>query len=424
MNIHPQAPIEAPARVAGIALGATLGNRQATLEEAIRHLDGSHGCTVLRVSSWFETEPVGGPAGQPPFLNGALLALTTLQPLDLMANLLRIEASLGRVRKEKDGPRTLDLDLVFLDGLVLDWPDLQLPHPRFPERRFVVAPLAQIAPGWRHPVTGTTITAMLGRLDGMRITNSHPGGELLGTTAVVLGASKGIGKAIAEELARAGAQVICHGRDATLLEATCRFCRLWGVKSWPICLDLRTPGAALALVNKAEEIGGPADIWVQNAGADILTGDGPGWSLDEKLRSLFEVDARGTLEGCRAVGERMRRRGKGAIITMGWDQADCGMAGDSGQLFGLIKGGVMALTKSLAASLSPEVRVNGVAPGWVRTSWGENASETWQKRAIAETLLGRWGTPSDIAQAVRFLAGPQSGWITGQILRVNGGATR
>jgi 3-oxoacyl-[acyl-carrier protein] reductase len=109
---------------------------------------------------------------------------------------------------------------------------------------------------------------------------------------------------------------------------------------------------------------------------------------------------------------------------MGWDQAETGMEGDSGKLFGLIKGGVMSLTKALARHYSPAVRVNCVAPGWVKTSWGEKAPDGWQRRAIAETPLGRWGTPEDIARAVRFLAGPRAEWITGQILRVNGGAVR
>jgi 3-oxoacyl-[acyl-carrier protein] reductase len=136
------------------------------------------------------------------------------------------------------------------------------------------------------------------------------------------------------------------------------------------------------------------------------------------------VDARGTLEAARSIAGKMRARGQGSIITVGWDQAETGMEGDSGQLFGLIKGGVMALTKALAKHFAPEVRVNCVAPGWVKTAWGARASQAWQKRAIAETPLGRWGNPNDIAKAVRFLAGPESAWITGQILRINGGAVR
>ena len=100
------------------------------------------------------------------------------------------------------------------------------------------------------------------------------------------------------------------------------------------------------------------------------------------------------------------------------------MEGDSGELFAATKGAVMAFTRSLARSLAPSVRANCVAPGWVRTKWGAGASEQWQKRAIRESVLGRWGTPADIAAAVRFLVSPDAGFVTGQVVAVNGGFRR
>jgi NAD(P)-dependent dehydrogenase (short-subunit alcohol dehydrogenase family) len=120
----------------------------------------------------------------------------------------------------------------------------------------------------------------------------------------------------------------------------------------------------------------------------------------------------------------MKAVGGGVIINMGWDQAETGMAGDSGQLFAAAKGAVMAFTKSLALDLAPEVRVNCLAPGWIKTAWGEAASQTWQDRAVRETPLGRWGTPEDVAKVARWLASPAAAFLTGQIVRVNGGAVR
>ena len=120
----------------------------------------------------------------------------------------------------------------------------------------------------------------------------------------------------------------------------------------------------------------------------------------------------------------MKRQGRGVILTMGWDQADTGMAGDSGQLFGAVKGAVMAFTKSLALDLAPAVRVNCLAPGWIRTAWGEHASSAWQQRVLAETPAARWGTPDDVAQTARWLVSPAAQFITGQIIRINGGAVR
>jgi NAD(P)-dependent dehydrogenase (short-subunit alcohol dehydrogenase family) len=98
------------------------------------------------------------------------------------------------------------------------------------------------------------------------------------------------------------------------------------------------------------------------------------------------------------------------------------MEGDSGELFGAAKGAVMAFTRSLARSLAPKVRVNCLAPGWIKTAWGENASAQWQDRVRAETPLRRWGLPEDVAAAARWLASPAAAYITGQIIRINGGA--
>ena len=111
-------------------------------------------------------------------------------------------------------------------------------------------------------------------------------------------------------------------------------------------------------------------------------------------------------------------------MTMGWDQAESGMEGDSGELFAATKGAVMAFTRSLALSLAPGVRVNALAPGWIKTDWGESASSAWQERVLRETPLHRWGTPEDVARVARFLVGPSAGFLTGQIIRVNGGAVR
>jgi 3-oxoacyl-[acyl-carrier protein] reductase len=109
---------------------------------------------------------------------------------------------------------------------------------------------------------------------------------------------------------------------------------------------------------------------------------------------------------------------------MGWDQADTGMEGDSGELFAATKGAVMSFTKSLALSMAPEVRVNCLAPGWIRTAWGSKASQYWQDRVREETPAGRWGEPEDVAELARWLVSPAAAFITGQVIRVNGGAVR
>ena len=120
----------------------------------------------------------------------------------------------------------------------------------------------------------------------------------------------------------------------------------------------------------------------------------------------------------------MKAAGGGVILNMGWDQAETGMEGDSGELFAAAKGAVMAFSRSLALSLAPEVRVHCLAPGWIRTAWGEKASAAWQERVLRETPLKRWGRPEDVAAAARWLASPAAEFLTGQVIRVNGGAVR
>lgn len=246
---------------------------------------------------------------------------------------------------------------------------------------------------------------------------------LSGRVAVVTGSSQGIGRAIAVELARAGADVVVHGRKlGEAAERTMQMVRDCGRKVAFVAADLSDESSYEPLVKSAWEQFSRVDLWINNAGADVLTGDVAAWSFEKKLELLWRVDVRGTMLVSRLVGQRMRDEGgDGALITIGWDQAEQGMAGDSGEMFAAVKGAVMAFTRSLAQSLAPKVRVNCVAPGWIQTSWGEQASEYWQTRAKRESLVERWGAPEDVARAVCFLASPAAAFITGQILPVNGG---
>ena len=146
-----------------IALGANLGDPPATLRWARGQL-GPLG-EVTAASRLYRTAPVGGPPGQPDYLNAALALSTDLAPPDLLAGLLDVERRAGRVRAARWGPRALDLDLLAYGGLTLRAPGLELPHPRLLERAFVLAPLSEIAPDWRHPITGQSVREALWTLD-------------------------------------------------------------------------------------------------------------------------------------------------------------------------------------------------------------------------------------------------------------------
>lgn len=148
---------------AWIALGANLGNRAETIAEALALLSGTGGIQDLVAAPVMETEPVGGPPGQPMYLNTVCRVQTSLSPEALLQVCLGIEKRLGRVRAERWGARVIDLDLLAYGDLVRSGPGLTLPHPRMQERVFVLEPLRVLAPEWRHPVLGETPAEMLAR---------------------------------------------------------------------------------------------------------------------------------------------------------------------------------------------------------------------------------------------------------------------
>lgn len=140
-----------------IALGSNLGDRLSHLEYAVERLRAL--LAELRVSSWYDTAPAGVEP-QPRFLNGAVIGRTTCGAVELLEALLRIESDRGRERPRPGAPRTLDLDLILYGDEIITTPRLRVPHPHYRARRFVLDPLAEIAPDWRDPETGDTVAAL------------------------------------------------------------------------------------------------------------------------------------------------------------------------------------------------------------------------------------------------------------------------
>lgn len=159
-----------PAQVA-IALGSNLGDSLTILETALQRLNNTPGLLLQHRSSWYRTAPIGPP--QPDYLNGCAVFQVDqsrsnswgVSPHEMLELLLEVEREFGRVRRQRWGPRTLDLDLLWFDTVILDTPTLTLPHPHWRERAFVLVPLAEIIPHWIDPVSGKSIAQFLKEVD-------------------------------------------------------------------------------------------------------------------------------------------------------------------------------------------------------------------------------------------------------------------
>ena len=241
---------------------------------------------------------------------------------------------------------------------------------------------------------------------------------LAGLRTVVTGASSGIGYAIAQAFAAAGARVgLGHHRS---VDAARELSAELGPGHPLLRADLSSAAGCATLVDCAFTALGGIDVWVNNAGADVLTGEPGGWPWERKLRTLVGLDLEATIRCSKLAAARMT--GGGSIVNIGWDRATSdGLAGEDGEIQAAVKAAVLGFSKSFARSVAPTVRVNVICPGWIETAFGVGADRDFHDRVAAETPLGRWGTPHDVAAAAVWLASPAAGFVTGQALNVNGG---
>ena len=245
--------------------------------------------------------------------------------------------------------------------------------------------------------------------------------RLEGKVVLVTGASSGIGRAIALGCAREGADLaITYRANADGADEAARAIRALGRRAEALAADISREDDIAGLARWLEERFGRIDVWINNAGADILTGAGSRLSKLEKLDRVLAVDLRGTILASWAAVDLMRERG-GAVINMSWDHISLGMAGENPILYSAAKGGIASFSKSLARQVAPGIRVNILAPGFIETAFGEQADQDWYREVVERTPLGRWGQPEDLVGAALFLASDESRFVTGQMIMVNGG---
>jgi 3-oxoacyl-[acyl-carrier protein] reductase len=250
--------------------------------------------------------------------------------------------------------------------------------------------------------------------------------SLAGKVVLVTGASSGIGRAIALACAEAGADVAVsyHTNERGAAEVAGAI-QAAGRRSHVTRVDARDPADVQRLARDVGAAFGRVDVWINNAGADILTGDNRTDSRVEKLDLLLAVDLRGTILASWTAVELMRAQpgASGVILNMSWDHVLSGaMKGEYAQLFAAAKGGIYSFSRALARSVAPQIRVNVLGPGWIETAYGNALDPAMKQRIAAAIPLGRWGTPEDVAHAAVYLASDAARYVTGQMLMINGGS--
>ena len=243
-------------------------------------------------------------------------------------------------------------------------------------------------------------------------------GAVDGKIALVTGAARGIGRAIAEELATQGADLVLCDLKAEWLTDTAEAVKAKGRKVVCLAADVSNGDSVNATVDEAVKQCGRIDILVNNAG--ITKDTFLARMSEEDWDAVINVNLKGTFLFCKAVGKVMMKQRGGAIANIA---SIIGLIGNAGQCnYAASKAGVIALTKSVAKELaSRNVRANAVAPGFIETKMTEVLPEDIKKQMLALIPLNRFGQPRDVARVVVFLAGEESGYLTGQVLTVAGG---
>ena len=241
-------------------------------------------------------------------------------------------------------------------------------------------------------------------------------------SAVVTGSSRGIGRAVAEELARAGFDVCVNCSSERGLsgvqQLADQLAAEHGVRAIAVAANVADAAEAEALVAAAHEAFGRVDVLVNNAG---ITRDGLIARMkEEDFDAVIDVNLKGTFNCCKAAAQRMMKQRYGRIVNL---SSVVGVAGNAGQAnYAASKAGVIGLTKSLARELAARnVTANAVAPGFIATDMTDALSEKQREATLGRIAAKRLGAPEDVAALVRFLASEEAGYITGQVVCIDGG---
>lgn len=258
---------------------------------------------------------------------------------------------------------------------------------------------------------------------------------------VVTGATGGVGRALIELAARDDVDLYLVGNvGASKLESELRARDDAPALADAVVLrsDFSLPDAATTLADALLELARRRqsraiprfDALVNAAGIDLMTPRNKALAFDARLSRAWQIDVAAPVALSRALGNAMRAFRKTgdappnwipSILFFGWSGSDRGMKGDTAQIYAACKGAIAAFARSLACALAPDVRVNALAPGWIKTTWGATAAPPFAERAAEQALLNRWGTPEEVARVARFLISDDASFINNQTLAIDGG---
>lgn len=246
--------------------------------------------------------------------------------------------------------------------------------------------------------------------------------ETLRRSALVTGSNRGIGRAVAEELARSGFDVCVNcSSERGLVDAQAfadELAATYDVRAIAIAANVAVASEADALVEAVQEAFGRIDVLVNNAG---ITRDGLLARMkEEDFDAVIDVNLKGTFNCCKAAAQRMMKQHYGRIVNL---SSVVGVAGNAGQAnYAASKAGVIGLTKSIARELAARnITANAVAPGFIATDMTDALSDKQREAIVGRIASKRLGAPEDVAALVRFLASEEAGYVTGQVICIDGG---
>ncbi|MDR1491688.1 MAG: SDR family oxidoreductase [Planctomycetaceae bacterium] len=261
---------------------------------------------------------------------------------------------------------------------------------------------------------------------------------LTGKTAFITGASGGIGSAIAETLAMEGVHLILHGNTnrASLARLAAELSERRKVRAETLFANLAEESEQKRLIdeiekrNAANHFSSP-DILILAAGTDLMSAPMKRLAFEERLSHIFQVDVAASIRLAKHFGLLMKNEKRGgfsarqvsqkSIVFFSWDGVEHGESGETAELYAAAKGAIQGFSRSFAKTVAPEVRVCCVAPGWIKTTWGNVAAPQIEARIAGESLAGRWGTAREIAETVRFLVSNSASFLNNQTIVLNGG---